>query len=126
MIARKPNSLYEHKLGDSTIPDKDRPTFILKNLLTQEHADALDLGHSPGLQMSLLLKIGLKGWSNLKDVNGADVPWPGSAATAADMLPSMTRQALANRIFVGESSGDSSKEKPDILSTNSPATKEEV
>jgi len=111
MVIAYTNLTYTHKLGDSTLKDAERPVFTLKRLNLLEHAQALDLAGTPGQQLAFLLESGLKGWDNLKDTDGAIVPWPGSPLKAADMLPALVRQSLALRIFLGPAPQESPEEE---------------
>lgn len=113
MIAVNPNQTFDLVLKEERALSVDSQTvFILKPLTAAEYAktkDALmehvtDINGSRTQRMKfaeqelLVLSQGLKGWRNLKDTAGVEVPFTAVAA-ALDLLPPHVRLELANAIM---------------------------
>jgi hypothetical protein len=81
VIAVDPNTTVEYVLReDRSLPREQQTVFLVKPLTLQEEHEvprvAANDGHEGG---TLILVRGLRGWSNLRDAAGADVPFEGDS-----------------------------------------------
>lgn len=76
-------------IEDRKLPEGEFGWYLLRPLSAQEYARLFTEMGRPGGAESLVAAVGkcLRGWRNVKDANGAEIPFPGSGGKALEILP---------------------------------------
>lgn len=75
VLSINPRETFEYVLPeDKDLPEEQRVTWILSGLSMLQWARVMD-ARTPGAMALLTLRMGLRGWRNFRDENGAEIPF---------------------------------------------------
>lgn len=98
---------WEGPAGEDGQPDPQRRLpegewgyFSLRPLSSTEYSKLYSELSRPGAAEALVAAVGrcIKGWRNVKDANGVEIPFPGSGGKALEILPGDLAAWLGRRL----------------------------